>query len=41
MITTHPSAILRAQAGERKDAMEKFVADLRTVADWLAGRRAR
>ncbi|HEY2651771.1 MAG TPA: UdgX family uracil-DNA binding protein [Solirubrobacteraceae bacterium] len=35
-ITTHPSAILRVQeSAERKGAMEQFVADLRTVAQWL------
>lgn len=35
-ITTHPSAILRAQDdAERKAAMEQFVDDLRTVAQWL------
>lgn len=39
-ITTHPSAILRAQDDERQAAMEQFVSDLRTVADWLARRRA-
>jgi DNA polymerase len=39
-ITTHPSAILRAQDDERKGAMEQFVADLRTVAQWLDRRRA-
>jgi DNA polymerase len=39
-ITTHPSAILRAQDDERKAAMGQFVADLRTVAHWLDRRRA-
>ena len=40
-ITTHPSAILRAQDDpERKAAMDQFVSDLRTVADWLGRRRA-
>jgi DNA polymerase len=39
-ITTHPSAILRAQEDERQNAMDQFVADLRTVSDWLARRRA-
>jgi DNA polymerase len=35
-ITTHPSAILRAQDdAERKAAMEQFVDDLKTVARWL------
>ena len=39
-ITTHPSAILRAQDdAERKAAMEQFVADLETVARWLRERR--
>jgi uracil-DNA glycosylase len=35
-ITTHPSAILRAQHAERKAAMEEFVADLAGVAHWLS-----
>ena len=39
-ITTHPSAILRARDDERKEAMEMFVRDLRTVAAWLAEHRA-
>jgi uracil-DNA glycosylase len=35
-ITTHPSAILRAQDdADRKAAMEQFVDDLKTVAQWL------
>ena len=39
-ITTHPSAILRAQDdAERKAAMEQFVEDLRTVARWLREHR--
>lgn len=39
-ITTHPSAILRAQDdAERKAAMEQFVDDLITVAQWLHERR--
>jgi uncharacterized protein YheU (UPF0270 family) len=39
MITTHPSAILRAgDYGERERAMDAFVADLRKVAEWLATR---
>jgi uracil-DNA glycosylase len=39
-ITTHPSAILRAQDdAERKAAMEQFVDDLRTVAQWLREHR--
>jgi uracil-DNA glycosylase family protein len=39
-ITTHPSAILRAQDEDREAAMEQFVSDLKTVARWLARRRA-
>jgi len=36
-LTTHPSAILRAGEDEdRQAAMDQFVADLRTVATWLA-----
>jgi uracil-DNA glycosylase len=39
MITTHPSAILRAgEDREREQAMDAFVADLRKVAEWLARR---
>jgi DNA polymerase len=39
-ITTHPSAILRSQDdAERKAAMEQFVEDLTTVAQWLHERR--
>lgn len=39
-ITTHPSAILRAQDdAERKEAMEQFVADLTSVARWLQEHR--
>jgi DNA polymerase len=38
-VTTHPSAILRAQHDERKAAMEAFVSDLRTVAHWLDQRQ--
>jgi len=39
-ITTHPSAILRAQDdAERKAAMDQFVADLTTVAQWLREHR--
>jgi hypothetical protein len=39
MITTHPSAILRAgDDREREQAMKAFVADLRKVAEWLAKR---
>jgi uracil-DNA glycosylase family protein len=35
-LTTHPSAILRADEPEREDAMDQFVADLETVAQWLS-----
>jgi uracil-DNA glycosylase len=39
-ITTHPSAILRAQDdAERKAAMDQFVDDLETVATWLREHR--
>lgn len=39
-ITTHPSAILRAQDdAERKAAMEQFVDDLTAVARWLREHR--
>jgi uracil-DNA glycosylase len=38
-ITTHPSAILRAEDDEREAAMEEFVADLTGVAQWLGARR--
>jgi uracil-DNA glycosylase len=34
-ITTHPSAILRAEDDDREDAMAAFVSDLRNVASWL------
>jgi DNA polymerase len=35
-LTAHPSSILRAPGEpERRQAMEDFVADLRTVASWL------
>ena len=34
-VTTHPSAILRAEDAERDAAMDDFVADLAKVADWL------
>jgi uracil-DNA glycosylase family protein len=37
-ITTHPSAILRAQDEEREEAMSAFVADLKNVASWLSAR---
>ena len=37
MITTHPSAILRQRDDrERKAAMDDFVSDLKSVAQWLA-----
>jgi DNA polymerase len=38
-LTTHPSAILRAQDADRQAAMEQFVADLQTVARWLRSHR--
>lgn len=39
-ITTHPSAILRAQDdAERRAAMDQFVDDLQNVARWLHERR--
>jgi uracil-DNA glycosylase len=34
-ITTHPSAILRAEDEDRDAAMAAFVADLKSVASWL------
>ncbi|MBV8955827.1 MAG: hypothetical protein JO179_16945, partial [Solirubrobacterales bacterium] len=37
-LTTHPSAILRAQDDEREHAMEMFVADLKEVGKWLSAR---
>ena len=38
-ITTHPSAILRVSGeAERREAMEQFVTDLQTVAQWLDSR---
>jgi len=39
-ITTHPSAILRAEDEDREEAMALFVADLGNVASWLQSRRA-
>ena len=39
-ITTHPSAILRAEDEDREQAMAEFVSDLRNVASWLGERRA-
>jgi DNA polymerase len=37
-LTTHPSAILRADDDERDRAMDMFVSDLREVAEWLSAR---
>ena len=37
-LTTHPSAILRAEDDERDAAMDQFVADLSNVATWLSAR---
>jgi uracil-DNA glycosylase len=37
-VTTHPSAILRAEDEDREQAMEQFVADLTAVAKWLSAR---
>jgi uracil-DNA glycosylase len=37
-LTTHPSAILRADDEDREEAMEMFVADLKEVAKWLSAR---
>jgi len=37
-LTTHPSAILRAEDAERDAAMDQFVADLSNVAAWLSER---
>ena len=37
-LTTHPSAILRAEDDERDAAMDQFVADLANVATWLSAR---
>jgi uracil-DNA glycosylase len=37
-LTTHPSAILRADDKDREDAMTQFVEDLRNVAQWLSAR---
>jgi DNA polymerase len=39
-ITTHPSAILRAEDEDRKQAMDEFVSDLTNVAHWLTERPA-
>jgi uracil-DNA glycosylase len=35
-LTTHPSAILRADDEDRERAMDQFVADLAAVGDWLS-----
>jgi uracil-DNA glycosylase len=37
-LTTHPSAILRADDQDREHAMDMFVADLEGVAKWLRAR---
>ena len=37
-LTTHPSAILRAEDEDRDQAMDMFVADLTRVAEWLSAR---
>jgi uracil-DNA glycosylase len=37
-LTTHPSAILRAEDEDREQAMEQFVADLAAVGKWLSDR---
>jgi len=37
-VTTHPSAILRADEADRERAMEMFVVDLEGVAKWLRAR---
>jgi uracil-DNA glycosylase len=37
-LTTHPSAILRADEQDREESMEMFVADLTEVAKWLSTR---
>jgi uracil-DNA glycosylase len=39
-ITTHPSAILRAEDEDRQSAMDEFVSDLTNVAHWLSDRPA-
>jgi uracil-DNA glycosylase len=39
-LTTHPSAILRAEDEDREQAMEQFVADLAAVGRWLNDRRS-
>jgi hypothetical protein len=38
-VTAHPSSILRAQDdAERREAMQEFVADLKSVSTWLSQR---
>jgi uracil-DNA glycosylase len=37
-VTTHPSAILRAEDEDREQAMAQFVDDLKQVAKWLSAR---
>jgi DNA polymerase len=37
-ITTHPSAILRAEDEDREEAMTAFVSDLKHVASWINGK---
>jgi uracil-DNA glycosylase len=37
-LTTHPSAILRAEEEDREHAMDQFVADLTEVGKWLHAR---
>jgi uracil-DNA glycosylase len=37
-LTTHPSAILRADDKDREQAMDMFVDDLTQVAEWLSAR---
>jgi uracil-DNA glycosylase len=39
-LTTHPSAILRAEDEDREQTMGQFVADLAGVAKWLNARRS-
>ena len=37
-VTTHPSAILRAEDEDREQAMAQFVDDLKQVAKWLSAK---
>ena len=37
-VTTHPSAILRAEDEDREQAIDAFVDDLKNVATWLSAR---